>query len=81
MLPESCPECVALFKEVALAKEAVYLARENYDSAKSRKVNNLADTKLALANARIAGRLAAQALKDHVERHGPHQVVDQDELS
>jgi len=72
MLSESCSECVELSRQVALAKEAVYRAREACDSAKWG--GNRADCERALAGARIGGRLVAQALKDHVERHGPHKV-------
>jgi len=76
MLLESCSECVGLVRQVAMAKEAVYQAREACDS--TALDGNRVDCERALADARIAGRLAAQALKDHVKTHGPHAVRSPD---
>jgi len=68
--PDLCKERSALAKQISAASAALHKARENYDTAKDRRLHHLVNLQVTLANARIAELLAVKALEQHTKAHG-----------
>ena len=55
---------------IYVAVEAIYEARELYESAKERKAKNVSELHKLLTEARAVERKLAADLREHVKSHG-----------
>jgi hypothetical protein len=67
---DPCEERHSLSLRVYVAVEALYEAKERYESAKERKAAHVSELRKLLNEVRTAELERATALREHIESHG-----------